>query len=101
MKKIILPAIAVLLMSGCATQSFSINGTTDNEPTYEDMQHFFVSGLVQEQDVNAAEICGGAEKVVKVESHHSFINGVLGVLTYGIYTPRDARVYCKSDKESS
>lgn len=101
MKKMILPAIAVLFMSGCATQSFSINGTTDDEPTYDNMQHFFVSGLAQEKDVNAAEICRGAENVVKVETHHSFVNGVLGFITYGIYTPRDARVYCKPAEQGS
>jgi len=24
----------------------------------------------------------------------TFVNGLLGVVTFGIYTPREARVYC-------
>jgi hypothetical protein len=34
--------------------------------------------------------------VVKVERQTSFINGVLGMLTSGIYTPYDAKVYCQN-----
>jgi hypothetical protein len=50
--------------------------------------------LGQTQTIDAAAVCGGANKVVKVERQTSFINGVLGMLTGGIYTPYDAKVYC-------
>ena len=40
--------------------------------------------------------CGGVDKVVKVEAQHTFINGLLGLVTLGIYTPRDAKIYCKA-----
>jgi hypothetical protein len=50
--------------------------------------------LGQTQTIDAAAVCGGANKVIKVERQTSFINGVLGMLTGGIYTPYDAKVYC-------
>ena len=41
----------------------------------------------------AAKICGGAENVVKTETQQTFVNGLLGFITLGIYTPLEARVY--------
>lgn len=92
--KIALIVIA-LTLTGCATQSFQINsGRAASTPTKEERQAFFISGLGQEQGMNAAEICGGVNKIVKVEAEHTFLDGFLGVLSMGIYTPRVARVYC-------
>ncbi|MXF08739.1 hypothetical protein FQ042_22820 [Escherichia coli] len=36
----------------------------------------------------------GANKVVKTEVQQTFVNGLLRFLTLGIYTLREARVYC-------
>lgn len=93
MKKLLFIALVVMI-SGCATQSYNINGGGSTIPDRETMQPFFVSGIGQTQHMNAAEVCGGAEKVARVESHMSFMNGLLGALTFGIYTPRQAKVYC-------
>ena len=41
-----------------------------------------------------SKICGGAENVVKTETQQTFVNGLLGFITLGIYTPLEARVYC-------
>ena len=38
------------------------------------------------------KICGGAENVVKTETQQTFVNGLLGFITLGIYTPLEARV---------
>jgi hypothetical protein len=95
MKKTILPLILVATLAACSTQTAYINGQT-GKLGKEDMQTFFVSGLGQTQTVDAAAVCGGANKVVKVERQTSFLNGILGLLTSGIYTPYDAKVYCQS-----
>ena len=95
MKKTLLVTTIVIVMSGCATQTFEITGHSDTAtPQKTTMQPFFISGIGQTQTMNAAEICGGAEKVAKVETQLSFWDGLLGGLTYGIYTPRQAMVYC-------
>lgn len=91
--------VSVLLCSaflfGCAAQTFTINGENGEVPTSQKSQHFFISGLGQEKVTDAAKVCGGADKVIKVEAQHTFLNGLLGLVTFGIYTPRDAKVYCK------
>ena len=46
----------------------------------------------EEKTVDAAKICGGAENV-KTETQQISVNGLLGFITLGIYTPLEARVY--------
>ena len=38
------------------------------------------------------KICGGAENVVKTETQQTLVNGLLGFITLGIYTPLEARI---------
>ena len=40
--------------------------------------------------VDAAKICGGAESIVETETQQTFVNGLLGFITLGIYTPLEA-----------
>ena len=84
-------------LSACSTQTALLNGK-GGVLTKDEMQTFFVSGLGQTQTIDAAATCGGAEKVVKVERSHSALNWFLGLLTFSIYTPYDARVYCNIQK---
>ncbi|MEI8632486.1 Bor family protein [Vibrio sp. PP-XX7] len=96
MKKKIFPVvIAAVLMGGCSAQTFLVNGNTVDTPTSQKAQHFFVYGIGQEKQINAAEVCGGADKVIKVEAQQTFVNGLLSAVTFGIYAPRDAKIYCK------
>ena len=92
MKKMLL-ATALACITGCAQQTF----TVQNKPAAVALKetithHFFVSGVGV--TVDAAKICGGAENVVKAETQQTFVNGLLGFITLGIYTPLEARVYC-------
>ena len=85
--------IALALLTGCANSSFTVNGA-GSAPTQAKSQHYFVAGIGQKKDINAAEVCGGVDKVQKVEVQQTFLNGLLSVVTFNIYTPRMARVYC-------
>ena len=94
MKKMLL-ATALALLAGCAQQTF----TVQNKPaavapkeTITIISSFLELGRRKLSD--AAKICGGAENVVKTETQQTFVNGLLGFITLGIYTPLEARVYC-------
>lgn len=93
-KKLCLIAAMTFALAACSTQTFNMGRTGSAMPKTDNMQTFFVYGLGQNQTINAAEVCGGANKVAKVESKMTFLNGLLGGLTFGIYTPRQAMVYC-------
>ncbi|PSW32333.1 lipoprotein bor [Photobacterium phosphoreum] len=97
MKKIILATvIAATVMSGCARQTFIMSPVSPTKTAeLNRSQPFFVSGIGQRKTVDAAKLCGGADKVAKVEVQETFVNGLLSVVTFGIYTPRQARVFCK------
>ena len=95
MKKMLFSAALAMLITGCAQQTFTVgNKPTAVTPKEPITHHFFVSGIGQEKTVDAAKICGGAENVVKTETQQTFVNGLLGFITLGIYTPLEARVYC-------
>lgn len=94
MKMILAAVVMVLVVTGCATQTYYLNKDNQSELRDQKMQHFFVGGIAQEKEVNAAQVCGGTNKVMKVESHQRFVDGLLSVVTLGIYTPRTAKVYC-------
>ncbi|KZN48400.1 Bor family protein [Pseudoalteromonas luteoviolacea] len=97
MKTKVMGAIfAASLLSGCAAQTFNVNGSTSTKPTVQETQTFFISGLGQEQVIDAAAVCNGAENVIKVEAQHTFLNGLASMISFGLYTPRDAKVYCKA-----
>lgn len=95
MKHLISITLACLLLSACATQTFDINGGAGAAPTKQSRQHFFLSGLGQQKGVNAAAVCGGGDRVARVEVQQTFVDAIFGAFTMGIYTPRNARVYCK------
>ena len=93
MKKMLL-ATALLLITGCAQQTFTVqNKPTAVAPKETITHHFFVSGIGQKKTVDAAKICGGARNVVKTETQQTFVNGLLGFITLGIYAAGSAIVY--------
>ena len=70
----------------CSKQTGSSSTKGNHHPSF---LRFWVGGKA----VDAAKICGGAENVVKTETQQTFVNGLLGFITLGIYTPLEARVY--------
>lgn len=96
MKHLLGVFLVTVVLSGCATQSFDVNPPVGplSQPTLEEDQAFFVEGIGQESVINAAEVCGGAANVARVEVEQDALDSVLAFLTGGIYTPRTARVYC-------
>lgn len=84
-----------LLLSGCAKQTFIVNEQSLRLAS-DEMQMFFVAGIGQSQSINAAQVCGGAEKVAAVETEMTFLNGLINSFSSGIVSPRQARVYCSN-----
>ena len=95
MKKLMIAGMIAVLSTGCATQTYLLSSGGQETPTKDTWQHFFVSGIGQSQTENAAEICGGADKVAKIQTEYSILNGIAGSISHGIYTPRQNRVFCK------
>ena len=94
MKKLMIAIATAAALSGCAQQTFKINNGIAEKPTQEVKQSFFVNGIGQSQTIDAALVCGSADKVVRTEVQETGMDVFLRIVTIGIYTPREARVYC-------
>lgn len=56
--------------------------------------HSFIFGLVPPKAVDAAQTCTNG--VARVETQHSFLNGLAAFVTFQIYTPMQIDVTCAS-----
>jgi hypothetical protein len=93
----LLATLVMVLLVGCSTQQFGVNGRVDEADVanVRDSNDFFVYGIGQSRFVDAAKICGSADKVLQVQAKQTFLNGFLGAISFGIYTPREYSIYCK------
>lgn len=94
MKKQLALALA-LSTAACTTVTIRPTGGAplSTEPTYESSKAFFLGGLIGHAKVNVAEICG-SKGVSQMQTQQTFLDGLLGGITAGIYAPRTARVWC-------
>ena len=93
-------AFAVLLASsiGCMKASVAIqpvSGSVDARAADNtEKAHFLLWGLVGDGTINVADICpNGAHWM---QSQATFVDGLLGALTGGIYSPRTIYIKCAS-----
>ena len=86
--------LGALLLTGCYHVTV-ISGTSPS-PTVVDKpwQNSFVYGLVPPPELNVKDQCPNG--VQKVETETSFVNGLVGALTWSLYTPIHARVTCSA-----
>ena len=95
MKKMLLATALALLITGCAQQTF----TVQNKPAAVALKetithHFFVSGIGQKKNCRCSQNLWRRRKRAKQKTQQTFVVGLLGFITLGIYTPLEARVYC-------
>ena len=89
----LLATALALLITGCAQQqTFAVQNKPAAVAPRETITAHSCSGIGQKKTVDAAKICGGAENV-KTETQQTFVNGLLGFVLLGIYTPLEAHYY--------
>jgi hypothetical protein len=86
--------LGAMLLTGCYHVTV-ISGTSPS-PTVVDKpwQNSFVYGLVPPPELNVKDQCPNG--VQKVETETSFLNGLVGALTWSLYTPMHAKVTCSA-----
>ena len=86
--------LGAMLLTGCYHVTV-ISGTSPS-PTVVDKpwQNSFVYGLVPPPELNVKDQCPNG--VQKVETEQSFVNGLVGALTWSLYTPIHAKVTCSA-----
>ena len=88
----LLATALALLITGCSTDVYCSKQTGSSSTKGNHHPSFLRFWNWAEETVDAAKICGGAENVVKTETQQTFVNGLLGFITLGIYIRRSACV---------
>lgn len=94
MKSFLKVLLFSVLLSSCSSQIVKIGRDANPpNPTYDKNQAFFIYGIAQTQEIDGRAIC--KEKGInRIRTQQTFVNVVLQVVTFGIYTPRTMEVYC-------
>ena len=90
MKKMLLATALALLITGCAQQTFTVQNKPAAVAPKETIT--IISSFLElgRRKLSMQPKFGGAENVVKTETQQTFVNGLLGFITLGIYTPLEA-----------
>lgn len=86
----------LLLASACSTVTVNPRGAQkrSSSPTYSERHHYGFWGLTGEKWIDVKDVCDGA-KPVQMQAQTSFLDGLFGGITIGLYAPRHARVWCE------
>lgn len=75
-----------MCLTSCYTYTFTVGDGPQSGATVQAKNHYFVYGLAQGKQSDHKEMAGNAENY-GVTIKHTFIDGLINSLTFGIYTP--------------
>ncbi len=90
--RIALPLLALVVTSGCYHAVISTGLQASSEVIVKPWAHSFVYGLVPPAVTETAQRCPSG--VARVETRHSFLNGLVAMLTWSLYSPMEITVTC-------
>ena len=93
--KALITCSIVLMLSACSSVTIQPQkiAKLSAKPTYQDSRPFFMWGLVGEERVDVKKVCGD-QSVLQMQSQQTATDGVLGLVTLGIYAPHTVKVWC-------
>ena len=92
-------ATILATVTGCYHATINTDLTPSSQVIDMPWASSFVYGIVPPKTVEAAEKCTNG--VARVETEISFLNGLVGILTLGIYTPIHIIVTCAEGGSAS
>lgn len=88
------PALALLALwfAGCYRAVVDTGRAPTATVVEQPWKSTFVFGLIPASEIDTAAECPGG--IARVETHQSFLNGLVFVLSAGLYTPQHVRITC-------
>lgn len=74
-----------MTLSSCYTYTFTVGNGPQTGVTVTAKNHYFIYGLAPGETSNPREMAGSDDYQVTIK--HTFVDGLLNGLTFGIYTP--------------
>ena len=78
-------------MSSCYNYSFMVGDGPQSGAVVSGKNHYFIGGLAKGQQTDYKELAGNSTDY-QVTVKHTFVDGLINVLTFGIYTPTTTEV---------
>ena len=91
-----LTAVALLGAAGCYHAVVETGRQPAPTVVERPWVNTFVFGLVPAPVIDVSAQCPGG--IARVETQQTFLNGLVGVLTFGIYTPQSATITCAASR---
>jgi hypothetical protein len=96
----IIPVLFLALtLTGCFHARVSTGATPSNTVVDRPFASSWINGLIPPSELNVAQECPNG--VALVETQHSFVNQLVTMLTFGIYSPMTIRVTCAAGGTAS
>ena len=95
---LVLLAFVTVGVTGCYHATVETGLTPSSEVIEESFASCWIYGLVPPSTIAAQLKCKNG--VAKVETQHSFLNSLVGGITFGIYTPISIKVTCAASGTS-
>ena len=86
--------VCALLLSGCFHQIVQTGRTPGTTVVERPWTATWLWGLVPADEISVVAQCPNG--VATIETQQSFANGLVGLITLGIYTPQEVKVTCAS-----
>lgn len=75
-----------VFMTSCYTNTQLVGEGPQSGVTVKEKNHYFIFGLAQGKQSNPQQMAGNTDDY-EVTTKHTFVDGLLNALTFGIYTP--------------
>ena len=98
MGRVLFASFCVFALTGCYAASVDTGRPPSAKVISKPWAACWIFGLVPPPKVMTATECPGG--VAKVETQRSFLNQVVGAITFGIYTPMQIVVTCAEEQHS-
>lgn len=83
---------SLMLLSSCYHAQITTGAQPSGQVIDKPWAHSFIFGIVPPDEVSVANQCPNG--VAKVETQHSFLNGLVAAITFNLYTPIQITVTC-------
>ncbi len=90
-RNIILVIGIAIVITSCYTYTFNVGDGAQTGVTVTEKNHYVIYGLAAVSISDPQAMAGGAEHYT-VTIEHTFIDGLLNSLTFGLYTPTTTTV---------
>jgi len=91
LKNVFLVATVALLMSSCFVQTHVVGDGAQGNNEVSQWNHYLIYGLAPVGVSQPENMANGSEDYT-VTTKHSFVNGLINTITFGIYSPTTTTV---------